>query len=97
MYIKSQKLTCDNHFNVMSPVVNLLCIKNREMGRKEINTRRMVTAGCQQAMMPNIQGDLQNVINVLCNKVSIFVVIWSRMTFTVIGTATLKAADQSTD
>lgn len=41
-------------------------------------------------MMPTIQCDLQNVIKVLCNKVSIFVVIWSRMTFTVIGTATLK-------
>lgn len=67
------------------------------MARKKINSQRMVTAGCQHAMMPNIQGDLQNVINVLCNKVSIFVVIWSRMTFTVIGTATLKAADQSTD
>lgn len=64
----------------------------------------MVTAGCQQAtwyslptsqtllwtMMLDIQCDLQNVINVLCNKVSIFVVIRSRMTFIVIGTAALK-------
>lgn len=50
-----------------------------------------------QTVMPNTRGDLQNVINVLCNKVSIFLVIWSRMTFTVIGTAALKSADQSTD
>lgn len=47
--------------------------------------------------MPNIRGDLQNVINVLCNKVSIFAVIWSSLTFTVIGTVALKAADQSAD
>lgn len=86
---------------------------HKERWRLENKNRyeRIVTAACQQAieslfltshtqlwtMTPNIRGDLQNVINVLCNKVSIFVVIWSRMTFTVIGTAALKAADQSTD
>lgn len=68
----------------------------------KINSLRIVTAECQHythpqlwGMMPNAHSDLQNVINVLCNKVSIFVVMWSGMTFTVIGTATLKAAHQS--
>lgn len=83
------------------PLKNLLCVEKLENDKRIVTVSTVVflpitQPSCKTAM-PNIQGDLQNVINVLCNKMSIFVVIWSRMTFTVIGTAALNALDQSTD
>lgn len=43
--IKSLKLTCDNHFNVMSPAVNVLCIKYGRWREKKSIVRGWLQLG----------------------------------------------------